>query len=280
MPDHVIRRRADIETDASWPSSSPSSLLQLIHRDILVPSRRRLVGIFFETTRKDDTNNEESQPMMAATDHDIKNHGEHVDVEMTSAYKTDDGHAETIEAVGGKDKAAQLLKAAGHSVTVTPEENKRLLRMIDWHILPIVLVIYCLQSLDKTALSYASVFGLVQDLHLVGHQYSWAGAIVYVAQLIWQPIIAYFLVTLPLGKFCATMVLCWGATLCGMVAAKNFGGLMAARFMLGSFEASVAPTFIALVQMWYRRSEQTNRNAAWYSMLGVVNIVSSIWSSR
>lgn len=70
---------------------------------------------------------------------------------------------------------------------------------------------------------------------------------------------------------------------------------MAARFVLGSFEASVAPTFIAIVQMceyidWenfrrshlltrspymtgYRRGEQTNRNAAWYSMLGVVNIV-------
>ncbi|KAK4508681.1 hypothetical protein PRZ48_002420 [Zasmidium cellare] len=193
-----------------------------------------------------------------------------------------DVHTETIEAVetnvGGKDKAAQLLKAAGHSVAVTPEENKRILRTIDWHILPIILVIYCLQSLDKTALSYASVFGIIEDLHLKGQEYSWSGAIVYVAQLVWQPVIAYFLVKLPLGKFCAAMVFCWGATLCGMTAAKDFGGLMAARFILGSFEASVAPTFIALVQMWYRRSEQTNRNAAWYSMLGIVNIFGSLLS--
>lgn len=36
----------------------------------------------------------------------------------------------------------------------------------------------------------------------------------------------------------------------------------------------VAPTFIAVVQMWYRRREQTLRNACWYSMLGVVNMVS------
>jgi hypothetical protein len=49
---------------------------------------------------------------------------------------------------------------------------------------------------------------------------------------------------------------------------------MAARFLLGSFEACVAPTFIAIVQMWYRRGEQTVRNAAWYAQLGVVNIVS------
>jgi len=51
-------------------------------------------------------------------------------------------------------------------------------------------------------------------------------------------------------------------------------GLMATRFLLGSFEACVAPTFIAIVQMWYRRGEQTIRNAAWYAQLGVVNIVS------
>ncbi|KAK0865842.1 hypothetical protein LTS02_005135 [Friedmanniomyces endolithicus] len=194
-------------------------------------------------------------------------------------HKLADMNTETIEAVafneahsGGRDKAAQMLREAGHSVIVTPEDNKRILRKIDRAILPIILVIYCLQSLDKTALSYASVFGLIKDTNLKGQEFSWLGAIVYVAQLVWQPCVAYFLVKLPLGKFCATMVLCWGITLCGMSAAHNFGGLMAARFVLGSFEASVAPTFIALVQMWYRRGEQTNRNAAWYSMLGVVNI--------
>ncbi|TKA62601.1 hypothetical protein B0A55_11105 [Friedmanniomyces simplex] len=199
--------------------------------------------------------------------------------------KPADVNTETIEAVtgnetygGGRDKAAQLLKDAGHSVFVTPEDNKRILRKIDLAILPIILVIYCLQSLDKTALSYASVFGLIKDTNLVGLEFSWLGAIVYVAQLVWQPCVAVLLVKLPLGKFCATMVLCWGITLCGMSAAHNFGGLMAARFVLGSFEASVAPTFIALVQMWYRRGEQTNRNAAWYSMLGVVNIFGSLLS--
>lgn len=108
----------------------------------------------------------------------------------------------------------------------------------------IILVIYCLQSLDKSALSYASVFGIIEDLNLQGQEYSWSSAIVYVAQLVCQPAIAYFLVKLPIGKFCGIMVFCWGVTLCGMTAANNFGGLMAARFVLGAFEASVAPTFI------------------------------------
>ncbi len=135
----------------------------------------------------------------------------------STEQKPTDFHAETIEAIdddgytGARDKAGQLLKEAGRSVIVSPAENKRILRKIDLAILPILLTVYCLQSLDKTALAYASVFGLIEHAHLVGDEYSWLGAIVYVAQLVWQPVVAYFLVKLPTGKFCATMVFCWGA---------------------------------------------------------------------
>jgi hypothetical protein len=180
--------------------------------------------------------------------------------------------------LAGKDKAAQFLRQTGRRIEVTPEDNARILRKIDLTILPILLVVYCLQSLDKTSLSYASVFGLIDDAHLHGQQYSWLGSIVYLAQLVMQPLVAYFLVKLPTGKFTATRVLCWGITLTGMTAATSFGGLFATRLLLGAFEASVAPAFIAIVQMWYRRSEQTNRNAAWYSMLGVVNMLGSLLS--
>lgn len=198
----------------------------------------------------------------------------------------------------GRDKAAQFLKQAGHQITVTPSENARVLRKIDLRLLPLLLSVYCLQSLDKTTLSYASVFGIIEDTGLQGDQFSWLGSVVYVAQLAFQPVIAYGLVRVPIGKFSSGMVFCWGAVLCGMAAAQNFGGLMATRLLLGTFEASVgmfvprtiqtqlwrcgpfglmltfvAPTFIAVVQMWYRRREQTIRNACWYSMLGVVNMV-------
>ncbi|KAK2608871.1 hypothetical protein QQS21_002584 [Conoideocrella luteorostrata] len=178
--------------------------------------------------------------------------------------------------VAGRDKAAQFLKQADYPVIVTPQDNTRICRRIDLHILPIMLFVYCLQSLDKTTLSYASVFHLIEDTHLVGEEFSWLGSTVYLAQLVFQPLVAYSLVKFPVGKFSATMVFCWGAVLCCMTAAHNFGGLMAARLFLGAFEASVAPTFIAIVQMWYRRKEQTSRNASWYAMLGVVNMLGSL----
>jgi MFS family permease len=179
-----------------------------------------------------------------------------------------------VQDVTGKDRAAELINNAGQRVVVSEADNKRILRKIDLMILPIMLFVYFLQQLDKSTLSYASVFGLVKDANLGGQDYSWLGSIVYVAQLVMQPIIAYFLVKLPTGKFAGVMVFCWGVVLCCMSIAKNFKGLFAARFFLGCFEASVAPTFIAITTMWWRRSEQTNRNASWYAMNGVTNMVS------
>ncbi|KAF2015166.1 MFS general substrate transporter [Aaosphaeria arxii CBS 175.79] len=187
-------------------------------------------------------------------------------------------HKPTVN-VKGKDKAAELLNS-NERITVTPEENKRVLRKIDLVILPILLSVYFLQSLDKTTLSYASVFGLIEDANLDpdSDQYSWLGSIVYIAQLVMQPIVAVLLVKIPMGKFVGVMVFTWGVILCGMAGTRNFAGLMATRFLLGAAESAVAPAFIAVVQMWYKRGEQTNRNASWYAMLGIVNILGSLLS--
>jgi hypothetical protein len=147
------------------------------------------------------------------------------------------------EHVAGKDRAADLLGNVTERIVVSEADNKRILRRIDLTILPIMLGVYFLQQLDKSTLSYASVFGLIKDAHLGGQDYSWLGSIVYIAQLVMQPVIAYFLVKLPTGKFAAIMVLCWGIVLSCMSVAKNFKGLLATRFFLGCFEASVGMYF-------------------------------------
>lgn len=146
----------------------------------------------------------------------------------------------------GKDKAAELL-ASNERIVVTSEENKKVLRKIDLVILPILLSVYFLQSLDKTTLSYASVFGLIQDANLDpnSQQYSWLGSIVYIAQLVMQPIVAVLLVKLRMGKFMGVMVFTWGCILCGMAGATNFAGLMATRFLLGAFESAVGESTLS-----------------------------------
>lgn len=133
----------------------------------------------------------------------------------------------------------QFIEDAGHSAILTPENNAKVLRRIDLRLLPILLGIYFLQQLDKSTISYASVFGLIEDANLHGQQYSWLGAVIYLAQLVFQPLIAYILVRAPLGKFLAVICLLWGIPLACMTAAGNFGELLACRIFLGVFEAGI-----------------------------------------
>jgi MFS family permease len=136
-----------------------------------------------------------------------------------------------------------------------------------------MLTVYFLHALDKATLSYASIFGLIEDTKLEGDQFSWLGSIVYVAQLIFQLPVAWALVKLPVGKFTSLMALGWGITLTGMAGAKRFPHLLGARFLLGSFETSIGPSFVAITQMWWRRREQTLRIGSWYCMNGLSWVV-------
>jgi hypothetical protein len=58
---------------------------------------------------------------------------------------------------------------------VDPAEAKRVLRKIDFRIIPILFVTYMLQYLDKNSINFSSVYGLQKGTHLEGQDYSWLG---------------------------------------------------------------------------------------------------------
>lgn len=73
--------------------------------------------------------------------------------------------------------ADEAMKAfeAGEILEIDEATNKRLLRIIDWHMLPLMCTVYGLNYLDKTTLSYASIMGIKKDIGLVGDDYQWLG---------------------------------------------------------------------------------------------------------
>lgn len=79
-----------------------------------------------------------------------------------------------------------LQNREGPPLVLDEATNRRLLRKIDWHLLPIMCFVYGLNFLDKTTLSYASITGLQQDIHISGADYSWLGSIFYFGYLAWE----------------------------------------------------------------------------------------------
>lgn len=75
--------------------------------------------------------------------------------------------------------ADEAMKAfAGHAgevIRIDEATNKRLLRRIDWNLIPVMCIVYGLNYLDKTTISYASIMGIKKDINLVGNDYQWLG---------------------------------------------------------------------------------------------------------
>ncbi|KAM3502271.1 hypothetical protein MY11210_009118 [Beauveria gryllotalpidicola] len=155
-------------------------------------------------------------------------------------------------------------KIASPSTMLSPEEDKRLLRKIDICLLPIMAMCYMFQFLDKSALSLTAILGIREDLGISGSAYSWANSVYYFGYLIASYPAAALMVRLPTGKTIAASIFFWGCVLILTPLCFNSAGLLANRFFLGVTEAAVAPGLGVLISMWYKRSEQPLRQAAWF----------------
>ncbi|KAE9373049.1 MFS allantoate transporter-like protein [Stipitochalara longipes BDJ] len=170
----------------------------------------------------------------------------------------------------------EALKAfAGHEgeiIVLTPEAERKLLRKIDLNLMPMLCVVYGLNYLDKTTLSYASIMGLQADIGLKGDNYQWLGSMFYIGYIVWEYPTNRLLQRLPLAKWSAFNIIMWGLTLCCLAAVKNFAGAVAVRFFLGVFEAAVTPGFALFTSQWYTRKEQGTRTGIWFSFNGFAQI--------
>ncbi|ODM20573.1 hypothetical protein SI65_03626 [Aspergillus cristatus] len=117
----------------------------------------------------------------------------------------------------------------GEAIELDAGTNKRLLKIIDWHLMPIMCFVYGMNYLDKTTLSYASVMGIKDDLNLVGDQYQWLGSFFYFGYLAWEYPTNVLLQRLPLA---------------------------------------VTPGFALLTSQWYTKDEQASRVNIWFSFNG------------
>jgi MFS family permease len=81
---------------------------------------------------------------------------------------------------------------------------------------------------------------------------------------------------LPVGKFTAANILCWGIVLACHAATSNYAGLLVCRFFLGAFEATITPSFVLITSMWFKQNEQGKRMGLWLSCNGVALILMAV----
>lgn len=135
---------------------------------------------------------------------------------------------------------------------------------------------YTIQFLDKLSLNYANAYTLTPDLGLQGARYGWVAAIFNFGYLFWALPANYLIQRLPVAKYTGSMILLWSILLCCHVAAKNYAGILALRFLLGMFEASISPAIMNIVSMFYTRSEQPVRMCIFLAFNGMATMVGAL----
>lgn len=142
---------------------------------------------------------------------------------------------------------------------------KRLVRKIDLRLMPLMFITFNFNYIDKSILSSAAVFGLVEDTHLINNQFSAISSIFYFGYLFWEYPSVYLIQKLPVAKYVAADIVLWGIIVASTAACTSFEGLMIARFFTGAVEASISPAFLYVTSMWYTRDEMPSRMGLWYA---------------
>ncbi|KAG1451838.1 hypothetical protein G6F56_007981 [Rhizopus delemar] len=156
------------------------------------------------------------------------------------------------------------------------EEEKALVRKIDFLVLPIICTLDFLQFFDKSTINYASVMTFKEDLNLHGSQYSLLGSIFYLGYFLFQLPNNYLLQRVPIGKYIGALVIIWGIILLSTAFGKNFSQLAALRFLLGFFEAGIYPSLTLLISTFYRRSEQVVRLGLFWMCNGLALFIGGL----
>merc|ERR1711939_153098 len=166
---------------------------------------------------------------------------------------------EDVETVETASNSSQ--EAGGFDKKAT----KRLIRKLDWTLLPFLALLYLLSFLDRTNIGNTRLAGLEEDLGMSGLDYNVALAVFfpfYVAAEI--PSNLMMKRTRP-SIWIPTIMVAWGVccTLMGLV--SNYAGLLAARAALGIAEGGLFPGVTFYITMWHRRHECGLRMAIFFS---------------
>ena len=210
--------------------------------------------------------------------HDSLNSPNVIQTALGSGKYEQSTHASDLGNLQDADEALQAVGNSGDAEEIAIEEELKtsLLRKIDLHIMPMMCIVYGLNYLDKTTLSYASIMGLETDLDLTKSNYQWLGSVFYIGYLGFEYPTSRLLQRLPLAKYSAFNIILWGLTLSCTAATSDFAGIASVRLILGMCEAAVTPGFVLFTSQWYTKKEQGLRTGIWFSFNGFANVLGGL----
>ncbi|KAG4443011.1 hypothetical protein IFR05_001542 [Cadophora sp. M221] len=214
--------------------------------------------------------NETSRPDLELSSSTITSTQEHHPKKLHFVQRSDvipeyDGSEENIT---GYD--AELMRARA---SLTALEEKKLLRRVDWRIVPLCAVMYAVKSIDASNVSNARImdrgtpYNIMTELKMTANQYNLVTTMYYIPYILAEVPSNLLLKKVRPSVWQARIMISWGIVLLCHAAVTNRQGLYSVRFFLGLFEAGLWPGMLLHMCYWYRPDEIAPR-VVWVTLLG------------
>ncbi|PKH21717.1 MFS transporter [Enterobacterales bacterium CwR94] len=124
------------------------------------------------------------------------------------------------------------------------------IRKISWRLVPFVALMFFINFLDRTAISFAGPNGMTQDLGLTAVQFGLASGIFFIGYILLEVPSNMALHRFGARKWLARIMISWGIVSLLFTWVSSVEGLYTLRLLLGIAEAGFFPGAILYLSMW------------------------------
>ncbi|KAI8148070.1 major facilitator superfamily domain-containing protein [Fennellomyces sp. T-0311] len=169
----------------------------------------------------------------------------------------------------GDPQADELVFDEKASDTSYNAAERRLLRKLDWRLIPILGLLIMFRGFEKKVITNAKLGGLLEGTNMTEAQYRWTLSIFYFGFIVFKfPCCLIIRLWRP-SLYLAILAFTWGSITMAMAAVKSYSGMLGTRFALGFFEAGFYPGVAYYTAIFYTRNEFARR-------YGFATMISSI----
>lgn len=165
--------------------------------------------------------------------------------------------------IGGNTDVPEILQH--YSTEDLKLLEKNLVRKIDIRSLPVLIILFLLNILDRNAIANARLGGLEKTLGIDDVQYQTAVMVLWAGYISMMVPSNMLLSVFKPQLYLPTVVIIWGVVSGATGFVQNFPGLVVLRFLVGVTEAPYFPGCIFFLSCWYTRAELPARIATFYS---------------
>ncbi|KAI0903394.1 retrograde regulation protein 2 [Ustulina deusta] len=160
--------------------------------------------------------------------------------------------------------------------TYRDAKTRRILRKVDYRLIPMLTLLYVLAFLDRGNIGNAKVAGMNKDLGLTGAQYNIALTVFFFPYAIFEVPSNIVLKLLRPSVWIAILMLAWGVVMTFQGLIKNYEQLVVTRLLLGFAESGFFPAATYLLTTWYCRFEIQTRIAVFFSAASLAGAFSGL----